>query len=186
MPRHPTSLCFDACTREAQLEEYDELAGDERDRARRSGRSDGATLVVVVPTTSWTGFIDREAATMLEHVLGNDPRPHYVHQANLAGDRMLLELADAVLDHHRELFTVTLTQPTLAEAGAELARRAAWQAAGRRVTAFLRDGKVHLSSTSPVQIPVTGVTPAGGGAAAESHWTACIGPDDEHVVLTPA
>jgi hypothetical protein len=126
---------------------------------------------------------------MLRHILANDPRPHYVHQSNLAGERMLYELVDATLDRHDHLFAVEMTQPTLAEAGAELARQAAWQDAlhGRRVTAFLKDGHVHLRSTEPVQVPVTGaLRTAGDGAAESSGWTAAIGPQDDDVVLALA
>ena len=184
VPRHPTNMYFDVCTRDAQLAEYHHLF------LTRIGRepSDG-TGTRLAPATSWTRFLELEAQTMLDHILANDPRPHYLHQSNMAGDRMLYELVDEVLDRYRELFSVELVQPTLAQAGAELARQAAWQDALRShtVTAFLEDGRLHLSSTQLVQIPITGATSIEGERMAEPcSWTAPIGPEDGHVVLALA
>jgi hypothetical protein len=184
VPRHPTNMYFNVCTREAQLHEYHHLF------MARMGREQGhAARTRLAPATTWGRFLELEAATMLEHVLANDPRPHYVHQSNLTGDRMLYDLLDEVLHRHRELFCVDLAQPTLAETGAELARRAAWQDALHEgsVTAFVRDGVVQLSATTPVQIPFTRVVQTTGGDVVESSgWTPPIGPEDGHVVLALA
>jgi hypothetical protein len=184
VPRHPTNMYFNVCTREAQMDEYHHLF------LTRIGRAPSdATQVRLAPATTWRRFLELEAQTMLGHVLDNDPRPHYLHQSNLTGDRMLYDLVDEVLDRRRELFDTELVQPSLAEAGAELARQAAWQEAlhGRGVTAFVTDGRLHLSSTTPVQVPVTGRSVTGGDRAGEeSGWTEIIGPEDDHVVLTLA
>ena len=57
----------------------------------------------------------------------------------------------------------------------------------RAVTAFLQDGRVHLASATPVQIPVTGVLPTASDDRGESSgWTPIIGPEDDHVVLALA
>jgi hypothetical protein len=184
VPRHPTNMYFNVCTRDAQLDEYHHLF-----LARMGREPSTATATRLAPATTWAGFLDLEARTMLRHILANDPRPHYVHQSNLAGERMLYDLVDATLDRHRALFSVAVTQPTLAEAGAELARQAAWRDAldRRRVTAFLQDGHVHLRSTEPVEVPVTGaVRTAGDETGERSGWTATIGPQDDDVVLALA
>jgi hypothetical protein len=184
VPRHPTNMYFNVSTRAAQLDEYHHLF-----MARIGRDTDDTTRTRLAPATTWQRFVELEAKTVLDHVLANDPRPHYLHQSNLTGDRMLYDLVDAVLDRHSELFSVELAQPTLAETGAELARQAAWQDAlhDGSVTAFLRDGRVHLASTAPVQIPVTGaVRTAGDDLDEESGWTPVIGPEDDHVVLALA
>jgi hypothetical protein len=177
-------MYFNVSTREAQLDEYHHLF------LTRIGREpDDTSRTRLAPATTWQSFIELEARTMLDHVLANDPRPHYLHQSNLTGDRMLYDLVDAVLERHRELFCVELAQPTLAETGTELARQAAWQDAlhDGSVTAFLKDGRVHLASTAPVQIPVTGAARSAGDDLDEpSGWTPVIGPEDDHVVLTLA
>lgn len=183
VPRHPTNMYFNVCERAAQLDEYHHLS-----RAR-PGPAAATVTRLQTRGTSWARFVELEARTMLGHVLGNDPRPHYLHQSNLAGDRMLYDLVDAVLRHHRELFCVALVQPSLAGAGAELARRAAWQDAlrDRRVTAYVRAHRLHLRSAEPVRFPVTGAAAvAGDGVHVESTWTEVIGPRDGHVVLALA
>jgi hypothetical protein len=185
VPRHPTNIYFNVCTREAQLDEYHHLF-----LARMGCEGRAGTRTRLAPATSWSRFLELEAQTMFEHVLANDPRPHYLHQSNLTGDRMLYDLVDEVLDRHRALFCVELVQPTLAEAGAELARQAAWQEALRchRVTVFLQAGRLHLSATERVQIPVTGASwTASDGVVKQSVWTAPIGgPEDDHVVFALA
>ena len=179
VPRHPTNMYFNVCTRATQLDEYHHLF-----MARMGCESPGATRTRLAPATTWRRFLELEAKTMLDHVLANDPRPHYLHQSNLTGDRMLYDLVDEVLDRHNDLFCVKLAQPTLAEAGAELARRAAWLQAlhGRHVTGFLKDGELHLDSTAPVQIPVTGAARTADGDS-DSGWTPVIG---DHAVLALA
>jgi hypothetical protein len=169
VPRHPTNLYFNVCDRAAQLDQYERVSGAE-------------------PSASWGRFIERECRTMLGHVLANDPRPHYLHQSNLAGERLFYELVDEVLRRHRELFTVELVQPTLAAAGAELARRAAWQDAlrDRCVMAYVEGGRLHLASTKPVQIPVTGDVAVASRDGHESTWIPAIGPWDGHVDLALA
>jgi hypothetical protein len=184
VPRHPTNMYFNVCTRDAQLDEYHHLF-----LARMGREPSTATATRLAPATTWAGFLDVEARTMLRHILANDPRPHYVHQSNLAGERMLYDLVDATLDRHRALFSVAIAQPALAEAGAELARQAAWRDAldRRRVTAFLQDGHLHLRSSQPVEVPVTGAMRTAGDETGErSGWTATIGPQDDDVVLALA
>ncbi|HEX8159849.1 MAG TPA: hypothetical protein VF526_20915 [Solirubrobacteraceae bacterium] len=185
VPRHPTNMYFNVCTRTAQLDEYHHLY---LSRMGCEGRA--ATRTRLAPATTWRSFLEREAQTMLDHILANDPRPHYLHQSNLTGDRMLFDLVDELLDRHCELFCVQLVQPTLAEAGAELARQAAWQEAQHsgRAMGFLEDGRLHLSSTERVQIPITGaLLTEGDGVGEESGWTALIGgPEDDHVVFALA
>jgi hypothetical protein len=184
VPRHPTNMYFNVSTREAQLDEYHHLF-----LSRTGHEPEDTTRTRLAPATTWQRFVELEAKTVLDHVLANDPRPHYLHQSNLTGDRMLYDLVDAVLERHGELFSVELAQPTLAETGAELARQAAWQDAlhDGSVTAFLKDGRVHLASTAQVQIPVTGVVRSAGDDLDEhSGWTPVIGPEDGHVVLTLA
>jgi hypothetical protein len=179
VPRHPTNMYFNVCERSAQLHEYEHLSA-----IRAGGAPMGATRLESAPAR-WARFIELEARTMLDHVLGNDPRPHYLHQSNLAGDRVLYDLVDEVLRRHRELFTVELVQPSLAEAGAELARRAAWRDAlhERCVTAYVRGDRLHLSATEPVQVPVTWAVPGPGGMREQSIWAEVAGPPEGHVVF---
>lgn len=182
VPRHPTNMYYNVSTREAQLDQYHNLY------LARSGRdAAGPTRVRLAPATTWQDFLEAEARTMLEHILSNDPRPHYVHQSNLTGDRMLYDLVDAVIDRHRELFTVGLEQPTLAETGQELARQARWREALqlRLASAYAENGQIFVSVKEPMRVPLTGVTGVGGDATGQqSGWTQTIEPEDGHATFT--
>jgi hypothetical protein len=182
--RHPTNMYFNVSTRRAQLDEYHHLF-----LVRAGGEQPQGTRTRLAPATSWSHFLDSEAQTILGHIVTNDPRPHFVHQSNLTDDRMLYDLLDRALARHQELFCLELTQPAFAEIGAELLRREAWGDALRRstFTAFVQDGQLHLECAEPVQIPLTGASPADPAEAGEeSAWMAPIGPQDGHVVCTLA
>ena len=59
------------------------------------------------PQHPGTGFTDHivpvEADKVLDHMLTNDPRPHYVHQPQLTEDRTLYPLLDRVIGDYRSL-----------------------------------------------------------------------------------
>ena len=56
------------------------------------------TTCLAAPLDTATGYADHivplEARIALGHVLANDPRPHYVHQSNLAEDRIAYPVLD--------------------------------------------------------------------------------------------
>ena len=56
-----------------------------RARQRRGlrARSPGVTTCRTTPAT-WTEYVTSENNIMFRHVMGNDPRPHFMHQSNLA------------------------------------------------------------------------------------------------------
>jgi hypothetical protein len=180
VPRHPTNLYFNVCRRAAQLDEHHHLF-----TARFGRERGGGGVVRLAPATSWERFVQTEADTILGHVLANDPRPHYIHQSNLTGDRMAFDLLDAVLERHRALFACPLEQPTLAEAGIELARQVAWEAAARahRACGYLQGGRVHVRTAERLAVPLTGVP---GMAGEGSGWTDPIGPEDRDVAFALA
>ena len=43
----------------------------------------GVTTCRTTPAT-WTDYVTSENNVMFRHVMGNDPRPHFMHQSNLA------------------------------------------------------------------------------------------------------
>lgn len=111
-------------------------------------------------TTGYGSYIvPREARTALGHVLANDPRPHYVHQSNLAEERLLYPVLDRVLDGYRALFAdnTPLVNPRQSAAGQELKRRASWTkaVADGTVSAYRIGTTVTVKAPSGVEIPVT-------------------------------
>ena len=85
-PRYPSNIYYNAATKAQMLDEYNYLYLPPSSGGKCQN---SATTTCFSKAATWSEYVDREASTMLRHVLGNDPRPHYVHQANLAGDGTL-------------------------------------------------------------------------------------------------
>ncbi|MGC5039115.1 hypothetical protein ACPXCS_25520 [Streptomyces sp. DT190] len=192
VPRYPMNVFYNAGRAAEQVDEYNWIY-----TSRAQGGSgiceDNPQTTTCLPApldtaTGYTGHIvPLETRIALGHVLSNDPKPHFIHQSNLAEDRIAYPVLDGVLDGYEALFAedTPLVNPRMRDIGAELQRRAAWQAA-------LRDGKVtahRIGGTVTVDAPdglaVTATLPTGttlGGTAfgtayagAASGWTPATG-----------
>jgi hypothetical protein len=158
VPRYPSNVYYNVETQVEQLDEYNYIylpppAGKCVNSATNTCRTAPAT---------WPEYIDSEAGIMFRHVMGNDPRPHFAHQSNLAGDGVLYSVVDELLRRYRLYFNPPLVQLTHKEIGQSIAREAGWgqNLAAGRVSGYLQDGLVHVSTTATMPVPVTG-TPQG-------------------------
>jgi hypothetical protein len=172
VPRYPSSIYYNVGTKAQMLDEYNyrylppSLGGSCQDTA--------TTTCFTQPVT-WNQLLDSEVRIMMRHVLGNDPRPHYVHQANLAQDGVLYLVVGELLNRYRAYFKPALVQPTMTGDGLLLRTQALWAANQSQVTSYLQGGKVHVQSTasSTVPIPLAGVTGVGSSYGGQlSGWTA--------------
>jgi hypothetical protein len=158
VPRYPTNVYYNVETQAEQLDEYNYIY-----MPPPAGRcvASAVNTCRTAPAT-WAQYIGSEADIMFRHLMGNDPRPHYAHQSNLAADGVLYSLLDEVLRRYRLYFSPGLVQLTHKQIGMELQRQAKWaqDLAAGRVTAYLQDGQVHVSSTATLEVPITG-TPDG-------------------------
>jgi hypothetical protein len=145
VPRYPSSIYYNVGTKAQMLDEYN---------YRYLPPSLGGICQDNATTTCFT-----QPATWL----GNDPRPHYVHQANLAQDAVLLVVMDELLKRYRAYFKPLLLQPTLRGEGQLLQTQAQWAANSGQITGYLQGGKVYVQSTasSTVQFPLAGTTGVG-------------------------
>ena len=100
---------------------------------------------------------------MFSHLMGNDPRPHYAHQSNLAEDGPCsTRVMDRVIGRYKAYFKPPLVQFTPAEIGQEIASaRPLDDDRGRaaRCRRYLLDGQIHIENRTgaAVEVPVTGV-----------------------------
>ena len=158
VPRHPVNIPLDICT-------HDALAG------HRIAHSAAAT----VDTLERREVLEQEADLIVSHLLSNDPRPHYTHQNALVRDRLLLGLLDDALQSYRALVRIRPVQMTLAEAGRELLRRAAWsEAVAAGVLSIRRtDSGVDIANCSDQDVAVPWTAPGGG-----SRWMT-VAPGDK-------
>ncbi|GAB2849466.1 hypothetical protein GCM10022221_56140 [Actinocorallia aurea] len=162
VPRYPMANYFNVGTAAEMTDEYNWIYTSRADGGSGICEDNPQIMTCIRPLDPATGYqqhiLPLDARITLTHIMRNDPRPHYVHQSNLAEERILYPLLDKVLADYAALFDAgsPLVNQRMRDNGAEMKRQAAWRAAGRQVTAYLQDGKVRISGApSGVQVPVT-------------------------------
>ncbi|WP_326649448.1 hypothetical protein [Streptomyces sp. NBC_01750] len=163
VPRHPMNVYYNVGTAAEMADEYNWIYTAEGDGGSGVCETNPASTCLAEPLDTATGYasyiVPQEARTALSHVIANDPRPHYVHQSNLAEERILYPVLDKVLADYRALFadSAPLVNPSQRDAGTELQRRAAWNKAlaDGRVTAYRIGATVTVQAPSGVTAPVT-------------------------------
>jgi hypothetical protein len=161
VPRHPIDLDFNTATYVETVDQYNWTHTSAAVGGDGECDADASCLDPVDVTDPVAGFhhgiVPVEAAKVLDHVLGNDPRPHYVHQPQLAEDRTLYPVLERVLDTYRATYTEArpLLVPTMTQAADELTRAAAWTAVHGNVRAWTQDGVVTIETPDLVAVPVT-------------------------------
>ncbi len=148
VPRHPVNLYYDVGTREEQLDQYNHTYFETCTGEFCLDRPIG-----------WDEYLDTLSRQILEFVYANDPRTLYVHQSNLAEDRLLLVVLDEVLARYRATVDFPLVQPTLTESGQAIVRQREWTEAIEQdaFDAYLEDGNLVVEPQRELAVPVTGV-----------------------------
>ncbi len=163
VPRHPMNVYYNVGTAAEMTDEYNWIYASKEDGGSGVCATNPASTCLDEPLDETTGYatyiVPQEARTALGHVIGNDPRPHYVHQSNLAEERILYPVLDKVLADYRGLFAdnAPVVNPRQRDAGTELNRRAAWSRAlaDGRVTAYRIGTTVTVKAPAGVTAPVT-------------------------------
>lgn len=170
VPRYPMNIYYNTATREQAVDEYNWVYTARSDGGSGICEDNPATTTCIKPLSTATGFQDYivplEARIATGHVLGNDPRPHYVHQSNQTQHRIIYPVLERLLTGYRGTFAdnTPVINPTMTEAGTELLEQQTWKSE-EDVTAYYWQGRVHLSATGdgatvPVSMP-DGTTVAG-------------------------
>ncbi|MDA8297254.1 MAG: hypothetical protein M0004_11835 [Actinomycetota bacterium] len=174
-PRYPSNIYYNASNWPDEINEYSTLyvasghpLGDAR-YPQETGRcvDTSVTTCVSTPPTE-ASILASESRIMLGHVLGNDPRVGFAHQANLIGPAQqngvdygytILRLIDAMLAQYRQWTTLPLQPMTDASEAQVLSEQSAWAALrqGGSVTATLANGSVEVtnSGTSAATVPLS-------------------------------
>ncbi|MFG2333729.1 hypothetical protein ACGFMM_29525 [Streptomyces sp. NPDC048604] len=163
VPRHPMNVYYNVGTAAEMTDEYNWIYTSRADGGSGICESNPSSTCLPAPLDPATGYaryiVPQEARIALSHVVANDPRPHYVHQSNLAEERLLYPVLDRVLADYRALFAdnTPLVNPRQRDAGLELERRAAWAKAlaDGRVTAYRIGDTVTVRTPSGVLAPLT-------------------------------
>ncbi|MEO3786513.1 hypothetical protein ABGB12_24575 [Actinocorallia sp. B10E7] len=161
VPRYPMANYFNVGTAAEMVDEYNWIYNSRADGGSGVCEDNPQTVTCIEPLDPATGYeqhiVPLDARITLTHILRNDPRPHYVHQSNLAEGRILYPLLDRVLNDYRTVFAANspLIGQRMRDNGAELKRRAAWNGVKNDVTAYWQDGKVHISGGGGNPVPIT-------------------------------
>ena len=180
-PRHPINIYYNASTEAQEVDEYNTLY----EPPSMGGQcvASSTTTCETAPAT-FADIVDSVVSGMMQNMLGNDPRPSYVHQTNImgqppagpatsgtppttadtTGDGLLYSVLNPLLAEYDSYFS-TLTpyeQPTLGAIGDVLGEQTAWSAAesAGTVTASETDGAVTVANTGSgaVAVPITAPT----------------------------
>jgi hypothetical protein len=200
VPRYPSNVYYNVANRADQLDEYNWIYV--------SPPTGGCVPIAGVTTcrtapATWAEYLTSETNIMFRHLMGNDPRPHYFHQTNIAQSSAtaaatdttvggtLYAVMDTLLARYDAGFdrsVAPLVQLGQNDAAATLSRQATWQAnvSAGRVSAWLQDGVLHVKNNTgaPMDVPVTGTTVGDSYAGQKSGW-ATIGAGAEQA-FSPA
>jgi hypothetical protein len=200
-PRYPTNVYYNASKQGQQLDEYNWIYVLP---ANGGGCVPIAGLTTCRTTfATWADYVNSENTIMFRHVMGNDPRPHYMHQSNLADYNaalpetdpgqggVLYAVVDPLLtryDTYIERGSTPLVQLTSTQISQTMARADTWAAklAAGKVTAWLQDGQLHVKNadSAAVDVPLTGTTVGDFYGGQKSGWTTIAAGSER--VLSPS
>jgi hypothetical protein len=200
-PRYPTNVYYNTSRQGQQLDEYNWIYV-------LPANGGGCVPIAGVTTcrttqASWADYINSENTIMFRHVMGNDPRPHYMHQSNLADYNaalaetdvnqggVLYAVVDPLLtryDTYIERGSSPLVQLTSTQISQTMLRADTWAAklATGKVTAWLQDGQLHVKNAdaAAVDVPLTGTTVGDLYGGQKSGWTTIAAGSER--VLSPS
>ncbi|MFF7768934.1 hypothetical protein ACFZC7_20745 [Streptomyces massasporeus] len=192
VPRYPMNVFYNAGRAAEQVDEYNWIYTSRAQGGSGICEDNPATTTCLpAPLDTATGYADHivplEKQIALGHVLANDPKPHFIHQSNLAEDRIAYPVLDGVLDGYKALFSedTPVVNLRMRDIGAELERRAKWQAAlgAGEIAAYRIGGTVTVDAPDGLAVTATlptGTTLAGSAfgeayAGSVSGWTPSTG-----------
>ncbi|WP_232547024.1 hypothetical protein [Propioniciclava soli] len=178
VPRYPMAVFYNAATKQQMADEYNWMYTAAADGGSGYCEAHPETTTCIAPLDLATGYdsyiAPLEARIDLGHVLANDPRPHYAHQSNLAGERILYPVVDQILTRYQALFATNapVVNPTMVEAGTELLRQSTWPTQQASISATLSGQQVTVTNRAGSAVTVPATAPAGTKAAVgRTAWT---------------
>jgi hypothetical protein len=163
VPRYPMNIFYNVATRAEEIDEYNWIY-----TSRANGGSgiceSNASSTCITPLGP-TGFADYivpvEARIAFDHIVGTNPRPHYVHQSNITEDRVLYPVLDRILARYRATFTsaTPVVNPKFIAVSQLMRRQELWRQAvtARTVTGYRKGTTLTVvnSGGAALDVPVT-------------------------------
>ncbi|GGM57110.1 hypothetical protein ACFFX1_29025 [Dactylosporangium sucinum] len=163
VPRFPMNIYYNVATVAEEVDEYNWIYTSRADGGSGICEDNPATSTCIDPLGA-AGFqqhiVPTEARIAYDHVVSGNPAPHYAHQSNLAEDRILYPVLDAILARYRATYTAAtpVVNPKFAESAQQNQRVAAWRTAVQNgtVEAYTLDGRVTIvNKGAAVEVPLT-------------------------------
>ena len=107
VPRHPIDVGYDVDTVAAEVNEFNWFKDSKADGGSGICQASNVTscLKPLNPRTGWTSFIvPGQVQIVYTRLLNNDPRPFFMHQSNLTGDRLAYVVMDDILSAYRAVY----------------------------------------------------------------------------------
>ncbi|MFL5864074.1 MAG: hypothetical protein ACJ780_25435, partial [Solirubrobacteraceae bacterium] len=183
IPRYPTNIYYNVSTNAQEVDEYQTLYD-----SAPSGNCQPIAGVTTCNPSGTAFTISQIVASvdqgMFQHMMGNDPRPHYFHQTNLMdqktgaatgqGDGLFYETLNPLLAQYNQYFAASapIEQPTTPQIGALLSQQATW-AANTAVSGYIQGNQVTITNSgAAATVPLTGITTVGSAyGGLQSGWT---------------
>lgn len=163
VPRHPMNIYYNTETKSQAVDEYNWIYTSKADGGSGLCERFPETMTCIKPLDKATGFdsyiVPIEARIALGHVLTNDPRPHYLHQSNLASEGIIYPVLDRVLEIYRRDFAENspIVNPTMQDSGVELTRQSNWKRHGEAVAGTVAGQTLAVQNTAGrrIEVPLT-------------------------------
>ncbi|MGH3282690.1 MAG: hypothetical protein ACRDNW_26670, partial [Trebonia sp.] len=107
VPRRPIDIGYDVDTVASEVNEFNWYNASKADGGSGQCQQSKVTQCITPlnSATGWTSFIvPTQARIVFNALLDGDPRPVFMHQSNLTGDRIGYPVMDAVLSAYRAVF----------------------------------------------------------------------------------
>lgn len=193
VPRYPTNVYYNVATQDQLLDEFNFLY---LPPALGGSCVNTAVTTCLTQPATWADVLSGEAYRIFGHMMGNDPRPHYFHQSNIArtaspGGGVLYPIVDAVLADYRRFFAanapiVQLSHRAIADL---IARQDAWAAAAGagQVSGWLEGTTVTVlnGGGAAVSLPLSGTEVGEPYGGTRSGWAVAPPGASTHVAATP-
>ena len=161
IPRWPTNVYYNTATQEQQLDEYNYLY--------LPPELGGACVNTSITTcfsrpASWSDYVTAESERIFGHMMGNDPRPHFFHQTNLAESErpegaVFYPVLNATIAGYSRFFNASepIVQLTPTQISEQLDRQERWGIASG-VTGYIEGTRVVVTNggTAAVSAPLSG------------------------------
>lgn len=166
VPRHPMNLWYNVGTAAEETAEYNWIYTRRADGGSGICEDNPATTTCITPLDVNTGFgsyiVPLETTIALRHVLANDPKPHFVHQSNLAEGRILYPVLDEILRRYDAAYKAStpIVQQSFRQASHALTQMNTWRSSlagtSNGLVAYTQNGNVYVSATGgSLEVPLT-------------------------------